>query len=131
MLDAILKRLPRWLRPDSAPPPISPAHAGINYLGEHLDDRAAALKVLLVQRLRLMPMVRKAFLVRATVAGEAATRLLLVFAATSEPVASQSQGLLDLVQETLPPGTPLSARTIKPADCAPIERVCRPFYYSV
>lgn len=131
MLDAILKRLPRWLRPDGAPPPTSPAHAGITYLSAHEDEKSAALKTELVQRLRLMPTVRKAFLMRATIDGEPATSVLLVFAATSELAASQSQALLDRVRECVPAGEPLRLKTIKPGDCAPLERVCRPFYYSV
>jgi hypothetical protein len=131
MLDSILKRLPRWLRADAKVQPVSAVHAGIDYQGEHADDKAAALKGVLVQKLRLAPGIRRAFLVRAMLPGAPAPGVLLVLAAAAEPAASLTQPLLDVVQVNLPADVQLTLKIIKPGDCAPIERVCRPFYYAV
>lgn len=131
MLNAILKRLPRWLRTDHPPTPVSDVHAGITYHGEHEDDNAPRLKDALVQKLRQAPGIRKAILVSATLPGAPASGVLLVLAAKSEPAASVTHSLMELVKANLPPDAPLDLKIIKPADCAPIERVCRPFYYSI
>jgi hypothetical protein len=117
MLDSILKRLPRWLRADAKVQPVSAVHAGIDYQGDHADDKAGPLKAVL--------------LVRATLPGATAPGVLLVLAATGETAASLTQPLLDVVQVNLPAEVPLTLKIIKPGDCAPIERVCRPFYYAV
>jgi hypothetical protein len=79
---------------------------------------AARLKPEWVQLLRLNPLIKKAFFVTATLAEGGSARPVLLLVSTVQPDATWLAGITRLADQAMP-------------DTAPLERVCRPFYYPV
>jgi hypothetical protein len=88
-------------------------------------------KVRCVQRLRLAPDIRRAYLVQATLIGATEPAVVLALATAEPPAEGLLQDLGDLATEQLAVEPRVAVITVRPGECAPIERVCTAFYYSV
>jgi hypothetical protein len=124
-------KLPRWLVGSGRPPAVEAPRFSITWHGALQGEAVARLEAEWVQLLRLNPFVKKAFLARATLVEGEAARAVLVLVAKVQPEASWVAGLTRLADEALPEAAPLAVTTLGPKQTAPLERVCRPFYYSV
>ncbi len=124
-------KLPSWLvgsgRRRAVEAPASP----ITWHGEQQGEAAARLKPEWVQLLRLNPLIKKAFFVAATLADGEAARPVLVLVSAVQPDAAWLAGITRLADQAMPGTAPLTVHTLAPKACAPLERLCRPFYYSV
>ena len=124
-------KLPSWLVGSGRRPAVEPPQSSITWHGEQQGEAAGRLKPEWIQLLRLNPLVKKAFLVSATLADGEGARPVLVLVSKVQPDATWLASLTRLADQALPETAPLAVRTLGPKQCAPLERVCRPFYYSV
>jgi hypothetical protein len=125
----LLSRLSRWFRRRPPSPVLRDPGPAIVWHGEQDGNAEREFKVRCVQLLRLAPRIRKAFLVRATLIGASEATVVLVLASAEGP----DEALLRTTGELamgLPPELNLTFMTLRPGDCAPIERVCSAFYYA-
>jgi hypothetical protein len=124
-------KLPAWLVGSGRAPSVETPASPITWHGEQAGEAAGRLKPEWVQLLRLNPLVKKAFFVSASLADGESARPVLVLVSTVKPDAAWLAGLTRLADQALPDAAPLAVQTLGPKACAPLERVCRPFYYSV
>jgi hypothetical protein len=124
-------KLPSWLVGSGRVRAVEAAKSSLTWHGNLQGDAVERLKAEWVQVLRLNPLVKKAFFVRASLADGEAARPMLVLVAKVQPEASWLAGLTQLADGALPEAAPPAVTTLGPKDCAPLERVSRPFYYSV
>jgi hypothetical protein len=124
-------KLPNWLAGSGRRPSVEAPASPITWHGEQAGEVAARLMPEWVQLLRLNPLVKKAFFVSATLAEGEAARPVLVLISKVQPDAAWLAGVTRLADQALPEAAPLAARVLGLKACAPLERVSRPFYYSV
>jgi urease accessory protein UreE len=126
----MLSRLIQWFRTRPPARDPAPARPQIAWHGEQDGPAEREFKVRCVQRLRLAPEVRKAYLARATLAGAQEPGIVLVLAAAGQPGGVLLRDLRDLAAAVLAADMPVTVLAVRPGECAAIERVCGAFYYA-
>jgi hypothetical protein len=129
--DRMMLKIPTWLRGSARLAAVAGPNAGIAWHGEQEGEAEQQLKSEWVQMFRLNPLIKRGYLARATLAEAEAPRVVLVLAAAVQPDAAWLVAATQLGDLALPASAPFAVVILGPKQCAPLERVCRPFYYSV
>ena len=127
----MILKIPTWLRGNARLAAVDGPNAGITWHGAQEGEAEQRLKPEWVQMFRLNPLIRKGYLARATLAEGEPPRVVLVLATTVQPDAAWLAEATRLGDQALPASAPLAVTILRPKQCAPLERVCQPFYYSV
>jgi hypothetical protein len=127
----MILKIPTWLRGNARLAAVEGPNASIAWHGEQDGEAERKLKAEWVQVLRLNPLIKRGYFAKATLAEGEAPRVVLVLAAAVQPDAAWLAETTKLGDEALPAIAPLAVVILRPKQCAPLERVCSPFYYSV
>jgi hypothetical protein len=124
-------KIPTWLRGNARLAAVDGPNATITWHGEEDGITERRLKAEWVQMFRLNSHIRRGYLARATLAEGEAPRVVLVLATVVQLDVAWLAEATRLGDAALPGSAPLATTILRPKQCAPLERVCRPFYYSV
>jgi hypothetical protein len=127
----MIKTFARLFRRTAQPVVPRVAPPAVTWHAEHDGEVERRVKERWVEMFRLAPPIRRAFLAKATKPGETDPGVLLVLISRDTPDAELLQSIKRIAVAELPAELRFETLWLRPGEFAPIERVCRAFYFAV